>query len=326
MKFYKLLITSILLIIIKTTSAQFIDANILFKPRFALETESILPQSSNNLDGYSTNASLLIPIKNNFDLGVSIKDVLSSRSIKDALKKVQPKMSQMFLRLDGGYSELYGSPYQTIQTNQVKIGITGVKIAYKNLKVKSLLYSVNAGIFESFDFYKTPSIYANGMIGTAQIINLKSILFYGVYASYYDGQFLGTPILGYLNKLTPKLTFTAILPSQTKLTIKHSKKIKQDLIFGLYTSNFGNIGSQNTQRVSLRNNNLYVSTQARIKFTKSFHLYLEGGYKFNRKLLEKEGYKTVNEFTPNNGIYAKGTLIINFNKALLNSSAFDLDI
>lgn len=314
--------------IIKSTSAQFIDANILFKPRLAVETEYIVPQQQNSLDGYSTKASLLIPINSNLGTGASVKDLLKSKSIKEAIGKIKPTYSQHFLRLEGGYQELYNTPFQTVKTNQIKIGFTGLKIGYslKNNKLKSLLYSVNAGVFEEFNAYQLPRIYSNAMLGSIRVINLKSLFFYGGYISYYDGQFLGTPILGYLNKLTPKLSFTAILPSQTKFTYKFSPKLKQDFIVGLSTQNFGNYDYQNTQRVSLRNNNLYVSTQSRIKFSKKWHLYLEGGYKFNRRFLERDGYNTVNSFTPDNGFYVKGTLIFNFKKALLNSGVFDLDI
>lgn len=315
-------------LIIKGTRAQFIDANLLFKPRFALETEYIIPQSINNINGYSTNASLLLPIKNKFDIGTSVKDLLKSKSIKEALNKTNPSFSQHFLRMEGGYQELYTTPYSIIKTNQIKIGITGLKVSasLKNKKFKTTLYSVNAGVFESFDGYTTPSIYANAMLGSAKVINLKSLFFYGGYISYYDGEFLGMPILGYLGKITPKLTFTAILPSQTKFTYKFTSKLKQDFIFGLSTQNFGDYNSQNTERLSLRNNNLYTSTQSRIKFSNKINLYLEGGYKFKRSLLEKEGYTTIKTYIPNSGFYAKGTLIFNFNKALLNSGVFDLDI
>ena len=314
------------LFFIKGTSAQFIDANILFKPRLSLETEYILPQENNNLNGFSSEASLLIPIKNKFSVGTTVKDLISSGSIKDALKKVQPKMSQVFLRVDGGYTELYSGQNTTQRINHGEIGVTGINLKLKGLKLRALLYSFNLGVYETFDNYSTPSIFANGMIGQVKILNLNSLFFYGAYAQYYDGQFLGSPVLGYLVKITPKLSYTLILPSQTKLTYKVNKNWRQDAIFGLQSQQFGDYDFQNPQRVSLRNNNLYASTQSRIKLGQQFHLYVEGGYNFNRRLLQKDGYETVNSFTPNNGFYLKGTLILNFGKALLNSGVFDLDI
>lgn len=304
--------------------SQFIDANILFKPRFSLEADYTIPQQNNSLDGYSTKTSLLLPIKNNFDLGVSIKDILKSTSIKDVLKKVQPSMSQTFLRVDGGYSELYGAPYQTLRTNHVKLGLTGINVKFKNMKLKTLLYSVNIGVYESFENYTTPGIFANAMVGSVKILNLNSLFFYGLYTSYYDNQFLGAPILAYHTRFAPKWSYTLILPSQTKLTYNISKGVRQDIVFGLDARNFGEF--HNNQRISFRHNQLFVSTQTRAKLSKNFHLYVEGGYRFNRSIREKDGYTTTAENVYSNGFYTKATLIFNFNKALLNSGVFDLDI
>jgi hypothetical protein len=303
---------------------QFIDANILFKPRFILEADYTIPQQNNSLDGYSTKASLLLPIKNNFDLGVSVKDLLKSTSIKDALKKVQPSMSQTFLRMDGGYSELYGAPYQTLRTNHFKIGITGINIKFENMKLKTLLYSVNAGVYESFENYSTTGVFASAMIGRVKILNLNSLFFYGLYASYFDNQFLGTPVLAYHTRFAPKWSYTLILPSQTKLTYNISKGVRQDIVFGLDARNFGEF--YNNQRTSFRYNQLFASTQTRIRFSNNAHLYVEGGYRFLRSIREKDGYTTTVENIYSNGFYTKATLIINFNKALLNSGVFDLDI
>ena len=304
--------------------SQFIDANILFKPRFTLETDYTLPQNNNNLDGYSTKASLLLPIKNNFDLGVSVKDLLKSSSIKDALKKLQPSMSQTFLRVDGGHAELYGAPYQTLRTNHFKLGVTGIKIKFENLKLKTTLYSVNTGVYESFENYTTPGIFANAMIGRVKVLNINSLFFYGAYAQYYDAQFLGSPILAYYNRFLPKWSYTLILPSQTKLTYNISKSIRQDVVFGLDARSFGEF--YNNQRTSFRFNQLFASTQTRAKISNNFHLYIEGGYRFNRFIREKDGYTTTAENIYPNGFYTKATLLFNFNKALLNSGVFDLDI
>jgi hypothetical protein len=304
--------------------SQFIDANILFKPRFILEADYTVPQQNNNLDGYSTKASLLLPIRNNFDLGVSVKDLLKSPSIKDALKVLQPSMSQTFLRVDGGHTELYGAPYQTLRSSHIKAGITGIKIKFSNLKLKTTLYSVNAGVYESFDGYTTPSVLVNGMLGRAKIFGLNSILFYGLYAQYYDRQFFGTPVIGFYNRFLPKWSYTLILPSQTRLTYNINKKIRQDIMLGFDGRAFGD--GFNNQRYSYRHNQLFTATQLRIRFSNNIHLYVEGGYRFNRTIREKDGYTTTAENIYSNGFYTKATLIINFNKALLNSGVFDLDI
>ncbi|MFP5470028.1 MAG: DUF6268 family outer membrane beta-barrel protein [Bacteroidia bacterium] len=321
----KILLTFNLQLLTISCFSQFLDANILFKPRFSLEADYTIPQQNNSLDGYSTKASLLLPIKNNFDLGVSVKDLLKSTSIKDALKKVQPSMSQTFFRVDGGYSELYTST-QIFRINHVKAGITGIKLKYENLKIKTLLYSLNIGVYDQFQAYDFKGIYANAMIGRVKIINLNSLFFYGLYASYYDNQFLGTPVLAYHTQFAPKWSYTLILPSQTKLTYNITKGVRQDIVFGLQAQQFGDYDFQNYQRLSYRYNQLFASTQTRAKLSKNFHLYVEGGFRFNRTIREKEGYTTTSESIYSNGFYTKATLIINFNKALLNSGVFDLDI
>jgi hypothetical protein len=320
---FKILLTFNLQLLTFNCFPQFLDANILFKPRFTLEADYTIPQQNNSLDGYSTKASLLLPIRNNFDLGVSVKYLLKSSSIKDALKKLQPSMSQTFLRVDGGYSELY-APTQTYRTNHAKVGITGIKIKFSDLKLKTTLYSVNAGVYESFDGYTTPSILVNGMLGRAKIFGLNSILFYGLYAQYYDRQFFGTPVIGFYNRFLPKWSYTLIFPLQTRLTYNINKKIRQDVMLGFDGRAFGD--GFNNQRYSYRHNQLFAATQSRIRFSNNAHLYVEGGYRFNRSIREKDGYQTNIEHLYANGFYTKATLIINFNKALLNSGVFDLDI
>lgn len=321
---FKILLTFNLQLLTFNCFPQFIDANIFFKPRFMLEADYTIPQQNNNLDGYSTRASLLLPIKNNFDLGVSVKDILKSTSIKDALKKLQPSMSQTFLRVDGGHTEFYGAPYQTLRSSHVKAGITGVKIKFNDLKLKTTLYSINAGVYESFDGYTTPSFLVSGMAGRVKILGLKSIVFYGAYAQYYDRQFFATPILGFYNRFLPKWSYTLILPSQTRLTYNINKKIRQDVMLGFDGRAFGD--GFNNQRYSFRQNQLFAATQSRIRFSKNTNLYVEGGYRFNRSIREKNGFQTNVEHLYGNGFYTKATLIINFNKALLNSGVFDLDI
>jgi hypothetical protein len=323
---FKILLTFNFQLLTLSCFSQFIDANILFKPRFTLETDYTLPQSNNNLDGYSTKASLLLPIKNNFDLGVSVKDLIKSSSIKDALKKLQPSMSQTFLRVDGGHTELYSTPLGTQRTSHIKAGVTGIKVGYslKTKKIKTTLYSLNAGVYESFNEYTTPSVLVSGMAGRVKILGLKSIVFYGAYAQYYDGQFFGTPVLGFYNRFLPKWSYTLILPSQTKLTYNINKSIRQDVIFGFDGRAFGD--GINAQRYSYRHTQVFLSTQTRVRFSNKFNLYVEGGYRFNRSIRDKNGYQTNTEHLFSNGFYTKATLIFNFNKVLLNSGVFDLDI
>jgi hypothetical protein len=267
---------------------------------------------------------LLLPIKNNFDLCVSVKDLIKSSSIKDALKKIQPSMSQTFLRVDGGHAELYSTPLGTQRTSHVKLGVTGIKIKFSDLRLKTTLYSLNAGVYESFNEYTTPSVLVSGMAGRVKILGLKSIVFYGAYAQYYDGQFFGAPVLGFYNRFLPKWSYTLILPSQTKLTYNINKSIRQDVIFGFDGRAFGD--GINAQRYSYRHNQLFLSTQTRVRFSNKFNLYVEGGYRFNRSIRDKNGYQTNIEYLFSNGFYTKATLIFNFNKALLNSGVFDLDI
>ena len=120
----KKVIALLALIVVIETHAQFLDLNI-FKPRVAFDGAYVHNTQANSLSYWNSGANVLLPIKGKLNFDVDWKQVLTSKSIKDAIGNIVPKAYQIFGEL-GYQTHHYNTPSYFGSFQTYKAGLTGV--------------------------------------------------------------------------------------------------------------------------------------------------------------------------------------------------------
>lgn len=314
-------------------TSQFLDLNML-NPMLTVEGSYYSP-SGVTLDHEqrTERIGLQFPIKSKFSLGADWKELLMSKSIKDAISKIQPSAYQIMGNID-----LYHSNYRNNWTTSPgsqdlaggKVGLTGLHIWFKNRKPGSFIWNVNTSFMEDLDALDTYVPNISGTFGVGGLIKLKAIWFAGIYVNYYN-RFFATPVLVLNGRISGHWKYSLIAPKEIKLVYKQSNRWKQDFVFGIDANQFQSpvfLGGESIE-TGFTNRVIYLkgSTQTRLKLGKKVHWYLEGGYLFDGR------YNALNSITGSEafedlsgGWFARTKVTFSIGKSLINSGGLNLDL
>ncbi|MFN3917606.1 MAG: hypothetical protein ACK4K0_07675 [Flavobacteriales bacterium] len=313
-------------------NAQLLDFNHLFKSRMSIESTTIQPYNFDSLS-LTRNAyrvSALIPLKSKFDVGVSLKDffnkdILKKDGLKNFIGKVEPTYHQWFLKLDGGVGEYFSEGLGYRKTYMGSVGVNGITVKLKKLKLRTSVYGATLSTENTFDINPFPR--ASAVYMRAKVKNLNTIYAYGLYAAYFNGRVVASPVLFVNGKITSNLNYTLLLPAQAKITWKASKNWKQDILILSaqgYPMTHSDAGSN---PIYYTETGLRLSTQSRIRIKKRVNIYSELGWQgFSQYHLRTVGENTISKTDINPAFFGRLRISVNFGKALISSSFADFDI
>jgi hypothetical protein len=320
------LIIIALLFVTSNLQAQFLDFN-LFRPRMQIEHSYQFPAADDDINytALGANISGIFPIKSE----------LKTKKFKLG-EPLKLTADQVFGQVEGSYLNHHSDLFKDARSVfGFKAGLAGIHLRTdlslkKKPKVKITLYSFNVGIAEDYLNYITTSPIVNGLIGRGKIVDLKTLLLYGVYVSYSDKAVFPVPILGINGKLNKKWAYTLIFPVQAKLTFKANKKFKQDLVATFNATQNGHFNDglidPEGNRLQMRTTGLQLSLQSRIKLSSNSNLYLEAGWQDAKRIAFTDGYKTLEHYKARNTIFVRASFFITFGKAIFDSGYVDFNI
>lgn len=324
---------AIVLFLTNAATAQFLDLNLL-NPKITAEASYYAPSGGFiNHTQRSERIGLQFPIKSKFSLGVKLGELLTSGSIKNALKKVKPKAYQIMGNVDLNHliyrNDLTpGSSY--VDLAGAKVGFTGFHVWYKNKKPGSFIWNVNATFMEDARNLNRIIPSVSGTFGVGGLIKTKAIWFAGVYINYYN-RLLATPVLVINGRFNKHWKYSIIAPKEVSLGYKHNKTWKQDLVFGIDGSQFRSpleIGPESATTIQFaRSFYLKASTQTKLKLGKKVHWYLEAGYFFDGGFSYWE--EALNMFETerlSGGLFARTKITFDIGKSLLKSGNLNIDL
>jgi hypothetical protein len=328
----KLLFLALNFCLLSFVNAQLLDFNHLFKPRISVESMTIQPYNFDSLSlaRNTFRVSALIPLKSKFDVGVSLKDffnkdILKKDGLKNLIGKVEPTYHQWFLKMDGGAGEYFSEGLGYRKTYMGSIGINGITVKLKKLKLKTSVYGATLSTENAFDVNPFPR--ASAVYMRAKVKDLKTIYAYGLYGAYFNGRLVASPVLFVNGKINPKLNYTLLLPAQAKITWKASKNWKQDLVV-LSAQGYPITHSDEVSNpVYYTETGLRLSTQSRIRIRKSVNIYGELGWQgLSQYWLRPVGDISTAKTQINPAVFGRIRVSVNFGKALISSSFADFDI
>lgn len=315
-------------------NAQFLDFNI-FRPNVSIASEGVIKNTTDSLSIgiHNHQVSALIPLHKKFDVDLDWGNILKSKGLKDAFKKViNPKFHQVFGRVGMGYrtyeSNLFKRP---VDVYNFSVGVTGIKLQMKSGKFRFLMYSLNIRLDEQLGKYNTVSPSVSGLIGSAKIFDYRSGLFYGVYANYYSQRIIPVPVIAYYYRLSRQSDILLAFPYQAKYNIGLADNVQlgftaslNSYINGLYNDTL--LPNASDKRLNFQNLNARFSTQARFNLGKKAFFYLEAGWQEFNSYQYFKGYETLKEEKLKGNIFIKGKLSFVLGKSLFNPSVFDFDL
>ncbi len=314
-------------------NGQFFDFNF-FKPSTSISAQHVVknPTDSISIGLNDYQVSGLFPLRKKFDVDLDWGNVLKSKGLLDAFKKVvNPKFSQLFGRVGLGYrtydSELFRTP---VDVYNFSAGITGMKLQMRSGKFRFFMYSLNVRLQEQLNRYKTVSPSFSGLFGAAKIFDYRSGFFYGMYANYYAKRFIPAPILAFYYRLDKQSDFLLVFPYQIKYNLKLDN-VHQGFAVSLnsFTNGVFNdslLPNDRAERLNFSTNNLRFSSQTRFELGKKAFFYLEAGWQDVNSYNLFEGYTIEKAEQLKGNLFVKGTLRMVFGKSMFNSSVFDIDL
>jgi len=267
----------IILLLLCTFSidAQVIDLN-LIGPRTNAYAEFFpSPFSADSLSFNSvlTGASATIPLKT---------------KLKLQLLKKQASVSQHLFRFDARrrFTDMNKFTSPVISYGGAA-GLFGIRIKYKNKKLRAVFYGAEFRFEEQFQNYSGLVPLVSTTFGGARIYGKNKILLYGGYLGYVGGRIIPVPLLGGMYPISKRWSIVGLLPVQVKLSVKVNKRFKQDIVcsvYGFRTGVYNNtlLTTSLMDRVDVNTSGLKLSTQSKIKLNHRFVLQAEMGIVTNR--------------------------------------------
>lgn len=247
------------------------------------------------------NCVITFPIKTKFSADLKLN--LTSLNAKDILKNsLRVNASQVMGSVKFGAKQLHAGIDSISNRNlyYASAGVFGLKLTKK---YRVLFYSVNAGINEQDKTINTMALRANAVFGQFHVKGLRKNYYYGVAASYGDGQFFPVPFFGGMQPIGDHMTFNYTLPAQMYVQYKINQK---NSLSGGVTLDGYRYGMQfKNERINFNYGSVSLFATYKLKINKSFGFRFNGGYNIVQyvKLSDIEIYKTNYKMNP--GFYAE---------------------
>ncbi len=291
--------------ICKTQTFEIEQLEQLFRPRIKVDTKYIF--DSKFKDTLSTfnqkeaNAVFTFPLKTK--LGADVKLDLRSLKLKDILKNsVRVKASQTLgvIRVNTRQLSMGFDSAAPLKNNYtVAAGVLGASLTKK---FRILFYSTNIAIAEQDKTLNKAVPRFSGLVGQLHIRGVKKNFFYGIAASYSDGQIIGSPFLGGSEPIGKHYVFNYTLPVQVNLQYKSNRTL---ITIGISADGYRTGVDYNTKRLNLNYTSGLCYTNLRYKFSKTFVARAEFGYIFYQNLRFTQTESLRNNFPINNGVYTQ---------------------
>ncbi len=319
MNFKKHISSLFFLLSLLSSNAQTFDleqTTQLIRPRLKYDSKYVFDTNFKDTNGVfnslENSVGITFPIKRTFKTEINLN--LNSLKIKDIFKNsVRIKANEILgtFRITHRQVRIGFDSLPTKNLYYANAGIIGLHLTKK---YRILFYSANINIHEEANSINTILPRFSGIVGQYHIRGLRKSFFYGATIVYSDGLLLPAAFIGGTEPINDKLSLNYCFPAFLNLQYHQKNSF---IIVGVKGDGYRSGIMYKNKRSNLNVTNISAFANYRHRFSKTFHLQLEGGYYFFQRAQFDKNEQYPYKYPLNGSFYANFNLQVYFGKSVL---------